>query len=144
MAREDLGQVAGIEQEYASPWNPALLAAELAFPGSIALVTVDLEGEIFGWCCARSAGGEAELLKIAVRPDRRGAGIAGALLRHLEQILIDHKVETIFLEVRSQNEPALRFYLKHGFEEVGNRPGYYANPVDDALIFKKELLSKQP
>lgn len=140
MAQKDLGYVAEIEQAYPSPWDSSMIADELAFAGSIALVGLDDAGVLVGWCCTRHALGEAELLKIAIRPDRKRAGIGALLFLHLEKILLRHSVETLFLEVRSLNKSALCFYRKHGFQDIGVRPKYYTNPEDNALIFKKTLL----
>lgn len=97
-------------------------------------------GNIVGWCCSRHHGPEAELLKIAVTGGARRRGIARELLDTLIEILTNNGVESLFLEVRSQNEPACHFYRSQGFEQVGMRPAYYANPRDNALIYRKELL----
>ena len=48
-------------------------------------------------------------------------------------------INSIFLEVRCDNEPAKKLYEKHGFSEVGRRRNYYTEPVCDALIYKAEL-----
>lgn len=140
MAQGDLGQVLAIEQESVSSWTAAQIADELSCVAGIVLVAVGGGGRIMAWCCARYVGQEAELLKIAVSADCRRSGIAGGLLLHLEKSLTELRVETVFLEVRSQNSAALHLYLKHNFIEVGVRTGYYSNPVDNALILRKELL----
>jgi ribosomal-protein-alanine N-acetyltransferase len=139
LALGDLGQVAEIEQQSVSPWTAAQIADELSCATGTARVAVDAEGRVLGWCCARYIGPEAELLKIAVSSDSRRSGIAGRLLLHLEKCLAELQVETIFLEVRSRNSAALHLYLKHNFIEVGVRTGYYSDPADNALIFRKEL-----
>lgn len=138
MAQDDLGPVSEIEEEYPSPWTPPMITVELSLPLSITLVAVDVDGNVSGWCCARFTHDEAELLKIAVHPGKRRMGIADGLLLHLEKILLRNNVKTLFLEVRSQNAPAVDLYRKHGFVRVGERPGYYADPVDSALILKKK------
>ncbi|WP_136805954.1 ribosomal protein S18-alanine N-acetyltransferase [Desulfosediminicola flagellatus] len=140
MGLGDLPHISQIEQDYPSPWALAQLSSELTYADGISLVAEDESGIIIGWCSARFAAPEAELLKIAVHHDRRGEGIAGLLLGHLLDALSHKNVETLFLEVRSQNRSALRFYRNHGFIQVGERPGYYADPKDNALIFSKELL----
>jgi ribosomal-protein-alanine N-acetyltransferase len=140
MVLSDQDQIAEIEQESMSPWTAAQVAEELYSVAGFACVAVNAEGRILAWCCARYVGTEAELLKIAVSTGCRRSGIAGRLLLHLEKCLLGLKVETVFLEVRSQNTAAIYLYLKHNFIEVGVRTGYYSDPVDDALIFKKELL----
>lgn len=143
MAPGDLGPVAEIEEAYPSPWTAALIFSELNFPDSVTLVAVDEESCVCGWCCARFVEDEAELLKIAVHPESRRAGVGDELLWHLEKSLIGHNVKEVFLEVRSKNEPAVSLYRKHGFNEVGLRTRYYVDPFDDALILKKELPQSQ-
>ncbi|MDD4617221.1 MAG: ribosomal-protein-alanine N-acetyltransferase, partial [Alphaproteobacteria bacterium] len=46
-----------------------------------------------------------------------------------------------FLEVASDNTPALRLYKKSGFREVGLRPGYYARKKGavDAVLMALDL-----
>lgn len=139
MALADREQVVAIELESPSPWAMAQISDELQYAGSVSLVAEDGAGEIYGWCCARSVADEAELLKIAVRSDLRRRSVAARLLCSLEDILMRSSVRELFLEVRSQNVPALHFYRKHGFGEVGRRIGYYSDPAEDALILKKQL-----
>ena len=43
-------------------------------------------------------------------------------------------IRAVFLEVRESNDPAKRLYERAGFETVGRRTGYYAHPVEDALV----------
>jgi ribosomal-protein-alanine N-acetyltransferase len=50
---------------------------------------------------------------------------------------------SVHLEVRSSNAPALAFYAALGFEEVGRRPRYYADPVEDALLLRLGLLETE-
>lgn len=134
MAPFDVEPIAEMERESPSPWTPAQIAGELVYSGSIALVAVSPEGNLYGWCCARYLGDEAELLKIAVRSEKRRSGTGDLLLETLQVLLAAKGIMNIFLEVRSRNMPALQLYRKHGFKVVGERPGYYSNPKDDALI----------
>jgi ribosomal-protein-alanine N-acetyltransferase len=137
----DIDRIVLLEQDGLSPWDRDALVREIEFESGVQFV---LEGEgcgdIIGWCCSRWFDTEAELLKITVMKGKRRDGIASALLAHLVRHLAVHGVATLFLEVRADNLPALRFYRKHGFNEVGRRRGYYADPADDALIFSKDLL----
>jgi ribosomal-protein-alanine N-acetyltransferase len=43
------------------------------------------------------------------------------------------------LEVRISNRPALDLYMKHGFEQVGRRRGYYEKPKEDAILMTLEF-----
>ena len=136
----DIDRLAVLEAEDPSAWNGVDIRRELDRADGLQAVAVEGDGgDVVGWCCSRYVGVEAELLKIAVLDRHRRSGIASALLAHLESRLVGKGVRTLFLEVRSQNHPALQLYRKHGFAEVGRRRKYYSSPDDDALILSKEL-----
>ena len=50
--------------------------------------------------------------------------------------------ESLLLEVRPSNAPALRLYRNFGFQEVGRRKGYYPASTgrEDALVMRKSLV----
>ncbi len=138
MGRDDCRGVLALEAENLSPWTEALLAAELAFQGAVLLVAEE-RGAIVGWLGARVLQPEAELLKIAVQREKRRRGVAGGLLSALYRELVQGGCRELFLEVRSQNVGAVKFYLAEGFTQIGRRSLYYREPDDDALVLKKQI-----
>lgn len=133
---EDLAAIVEIERlSLPDPWSELAWRAEVGHAGSLVLVA----GEpLQGYAGFRHGPGEAELLRIAVQPRARRGGVATALL---EQGLADLRAAgavTCHLEVRADNGPALAFYRRHGFAEVGRRPGYYAAGTD-ALLLSRTL-----
>ncbi|WP_169309011.1 ribosomal protein S18-alanine N-acetyltransferase [Desulforhopalus sp. IMCC35007] len=135
-----------IEQQTFSPWSQSSLIEELHQDRGVVFVAEEaadlcISGidRILGWCACRFCVPEAELLKIAVHTRARRQGLAIHLLKHLEQFLVSKGVDTLFLEVRSQNQSALNLYVKSGFLQVGKRSGYYSNPEDNALIYRKKI-----
>jgi [ribosomal protein S18]-alanine N-acetyltransferase len=48
------------------------------------------------------------------------------------------------LEVRRSNEAARQLYERFGFSVVGVRHGYYSNPVEDALVLRRDDLTPEP
>ena len=44
----------------------------------------------------------------------------------------------IFLEVRESNKAALLFYQKEKFIEIARRKNYYHEPVENAIVMKRE------
>ncbi|BHH86326.1 hypothetical protein LA52FAK_46150 [Desulforhopalus sp. 52FAK] len=144
MLDTDLAEVVCIEQQNKSPWSPKALADELRQERGVVLVA-ELDNTpanrpcVVGWCASRYLAPEAELLKIAVSVELRKHGVASSLLSCLCNLLSEKGVETLFLEVRSQNQSALSFYKKTGFLQTGERIGYYSDPVDVALLFQKIL-----
>ncbi len=132
----DLGAIVEIERlSLPDPWGEAAWRAEVEHAGSLVLAA----GEpLQGYAGFRQGPGEAELLRIAVHPRARRGGVATALL---EQGLADLRAAdaaTCHLEVRADNGPALAFYRRHGFAEVGRRRRYYAGGAD-ALLLSRTL-----
>jgi [ribosomal protein S18]-alanine N-acetyltransferase len=96
-------------------------------------------GEVAGFIVARRIASDAEILNFAVRPGLRRQGLGAALLNAALFWAQELSAEKVILEVRVSNDAALRFYKRHNFQTVGRRAGYYASPVEDAL-----LLSRSP
>ena len=71
--------------------------------------------------------------------DSQRRGAASQLLVNLLAVLSELGVAHINLEVRASNHPALALYRRHGFRETGRRVGYYAEPVEDAVMMALDL-----
>lgn len=78
---------------------------------------------------------ECELLNFAVLNEKRGKGIGKELLKTSLSDKFLHS-SNIFLEVRESNTPAISLYKKMGFESIGTRKNYYANPQENAVLMK--------
>lgn len=135
-----------LELQSHSPWSLSSLVDEIEQERGLVLVAESTSRDksvpvVVGWCACRYIVPEAELLKIAVNTCARRQGIATELLKHLSRFLFQSSIETLFLEVRSQNQSALKFYLKNGFLHIGERAKYYSNPDDNASLFKKEIVT---
>ena len=118
------------------PWSRNQFAEELIRSRGKALVVCGREP--CGYVFFRFIDQEAELLQLAVKPAWMGQGIGGQLLCSGIKQLASRGVRTCFLEVRKENVRARRFYQRHGFVAIGRREKYYGQPVDDAVVMKKE------
>ena len=96
---------------YASRLSESFLVFE-AEAGIVAYIIYDSEGHI---------------ISMAVKTSHRRNGIGTELFRHALE-----NVESLWLEVRSKNYGAIRFYEKMGMRAVGKANDYYDG--DDALI----------
>lgn len=134
-----MADVFALEQSTLSPWTSAMLYSELEMSSSRQFVAVASSGKVLGWCCCRLVPPEAELLKIIAGDGARRSGVGSSLLNSICQELKKNQILMLFLEVRSQNRAALRFYEKHRFHQVAQRANYYSNPSDDALILQYKL-----
>jgi ribosomal-protein-alanine N-acetyltransferase len=132
---------------------PAILAIEREAPGaahwtrdqynqlvSSGVVLVAAEaGRPCGCVCAQTVAGEWELENVVVATGFLRRGIASELMRGLIQRAKNEAASAILLEVRESNLAARGLYEKHGFREVGRRPAYYNDPVEDAILYTLRL-----
>ncbi|ESA55307.1 ribosomal protein S18-alanine N-acetyltransferase [Streptococcus pyogenes] len=89
--------------------------------------------KLLGFLAIQDLAGEVEMTQIAILPSHQGLGLASQLMTHLGSIESD-----IFLEVRESNHRAQGLYQKFGFKFIGKRPDYYRNPIETALLMKRE------
>ena len=113
-----------------SPWKLEQIEADLEQASSTYFLALD-EGQVLGFVAIQETLYEAEVLQIAVKPAFQGQGLAQQLLAQLP----DQK--EIFLEVRVSNLPAQGLYKKMHFEEIARRKNYYHDPIEDAVIMKR-------
>lgn len=116
---------------FADAWSKPAICELLAGPGVFVFHTKD------GFVMARAAGGEAEILTLAVRPAARGKGLGRALITAMAAHAQGLGAGAIFLEVGDDNPAALALYAGLGFERVGRRKGYYAGK--DASVLRAAL-----
>jgi len=133
-------QIAGASSE-GSQWAPEDYASLATRPGFLLLVA-DSNSGVSGFLAARSAGGEAEVLNLAVNPTQRRAGIGSALLTAALQRFEQQRLDSVYLEVRNSNAAAMGLYSKHGFSVANRRKNYYRDPVEDAICMMKKLTDR--
>ena len=120
-------------------WTADDYRSEIANDNSIVL-GARIAGVLAGMLVARIVPGaenfDAELYNIAVQTGSRRHGVGSLLLTDLIDRLRGREVESLWLEVRESNRPAVDFYEKHGFKAEITRPNFYSNPVENALIMR--------
>ena len=82
---------------------------------------------------------EMHLLKIAVDGNFHGQGYGRLLMDKVVEVAREAEMESVLLEVRPTNEPAVGLYRKTGFETIGVRKGYYVDTKEDALVMRLML-----
>ncbi len=114
-------------QSFDRPWGLMEFERLMAEENTLTHVAAASAGpqQLAGFVLSRLAADEAEVLSIAVSPERRGEGIAGRLLSAHREMLRFERVRMLFLEVEEGNAPALALYRREGFEEVSRRDAYY-------------------
>jgi [ribosomal protein S18]-alanine N-acetyltransferase len=123
---------------FTDPWSEASFREALTSAWTFGLVAETARGPA-GYMIGREVAGTGEVLNLAVAPEFRRRGIAGALLEAGLAAFRRRHVDEVFLEVRESNRSAQALYLGRGFRAVGQRAGYYRNPKEDALVLRLAL-----
>lgn len=143
MAEADLAAVLAIERaSFPVPWTLATFTGLLRRENTRLWVAVE-SGVVVGYAAVWMVADQAELGDIAVAAERRGRGIGTRLLEAVMAEMTASGIRELFLEVRVSNRSAQRLYARHGFRQVGRRPGYYSRPKEDALVLRL-LLDPRP
>jgi [ribosomal protein S18]-alanine N-acetyltransferase len=145
-------RLAAIEQLcHVTPWSLGMLmrSDELAYWSracvSSPLMPTDIhqyEPIVQAYIVCMPLATEWELLNLTVAPEYQGQGMGSALLHAAILSAASVEVETIFLEVRASNAPAISVYQKAGFQTVGVRKHYYATHTvqrEHALVMQLVL-----
>ena len=103
------------------------------------LVAIDnIESKVVGYIGCEVLVDHADITAVATDKNHLKQGIASSLLKALEQHLQEKQIESIFLEVRTSNIPAINLYTKLNYNKISTRAKYYDN-LEDANIMKKDL-----
>ena len=149
MTDDDLEVVIGLAASLktAPQWPRVVYEAAVdlsVLPPRVALVA-ELDAQIIGFAIASFIPPEAELETIAVLPRRQRRGAGSDLFRELCRELASREVREISLEVRASNLAAREFYRTHSFLEFAERPAYYPNTGESAILMRAHIpiLSKR-
>lgn len=124
----------------AGAWSRASLAEELDGPGRWYVGAQDrVSGELVGYAGLWFDGYDGQVMTIGTRPDAQGRGVGRLLLDALLARARELRATDVLLEVRVDNEPALRLYESAGFARFGRRKGYYQPENVDAWTMRLRL-----
>lgn len=113
-------------------WHAEFFASQLLLPGHFALLSPEGAGMIM----ARVSADEAEVLTLAVMPERRRTGTGSALLRAAIARCARLGASQLYLEVSANNTAARALYSAVGFTGIGLRKRYYPDG-SDALVLSR-------
>jgi [ribosomal protein S18]-alanine N-acetyltransferase len=137
----DLPSVMVIEGELFGDeaWSEGMFWSELAERETRSyLVEEDEAGVLCGYAglCAY-APYEAYVQTMAVAPDQRRRGLGQQLLTALLDEAARRSCPHVDLEVRADNDSAIRLYERNGFTRLGVRHGYYQPSGTDAVVMRR-------
>lgn len=121
------------------PWPKAAFIREVAAMHT-RYVAARVGGTLVGYAgmarLGRTPPFEYEIHTIGVDPEFRGRGIGRAMMDVLLEFTGPDAV--VYLEVRTDNEPAIGLYTSLGFVTVGLRKRYYRASGADAYTMRRE------
>ena len=139
MRPSDLDRVMEIElQCFTMPWSEATFRGLMRRPDADLFVAEEAN-EVVGYTVFWCVLDQGELGNVSVSPGWRRRGIGEGLVRAVLSSARRRGVREIFLEVRVSNTGAQKLYERFGFMEVGRRRNYYMEPVEDALVMRRDL-----
>ncbi len=126
-------------------WTYQTLVEMLAQDSMDMLMVYKQEGKadnnkVIGYCLYQVIFEQAEILRIGTHPDYQRQGIASQIFAQLNEELMSNQVESLLLEVRADNAPAIALYEQQAFAVIHTRKNYYQvphQPAVDALIMQR-------
>lgn len=125
--RDDLRSILRIEKASFArdAWDREIFLDYLARSEKSLFLAAIIDGAVAGYVVACQRETRAEVDSIAVTPAKRGHGVAGTLLKRVIERLRRRGFKTVSLNVRIENQAAIRLYRKLGFQRVRRVNGYY-------------------
>jgi [ribosomal protein S18]-alanine N-acetyltransferase len=132
----DLRAVYRIAQlSFPIPWPLDELRRELTRPFSeLRVLRSSTRSVVLAFLNHWRVADELQIMNIAVDPEQRRRGYGSALLADLLATARTQSITAVTLEVRRSNRGAINLYERHGFRQVGVRPRYYSDNLEDALV----------
>jgi ribosomal-protein-alanine N-acetyltransferase len=125
----DIQRVMEIErQAFPKGRYPKELILEYARRYPEGFIVVELESDLVGYMIFNREG---HIFSMAVKPSFRRKGLGRMMFAHARE----HAEDKLWLEVRSRNSGAIRFYENMGMRIRGKVPKYY--DTDDALVMEE-------
>jgi len=117
-----------------------------AFAGerdAIALVAETGDGELVGFVIVHvervAAGWRGYVVTLDVAAEWRRKGLAGRLMREAETRTVAAGARWMELHVHTENDAAIRFYERLGYERISMVRRFYGAKGLDAFVYRKEI-----
>ena len=139
MTLEDIDRVMVIESRtFIAPWNKEQMLYEINENQFANMAVILVNNEVVGFYDYWHTFDSASIAQIAVDPLFQRQRLGSMLLEEIIKDCRAKKIRTITLEVRKNNEKAVKLYTKYGFNTVLTKEKYYSNG-DDALYMTMEI-----
>ena len=137
----DVAAIVTLEAEAfpeAERWTQGSWASEIDADDRLVLVGRDASGDVIAAATFQCIEDVADLHRIMISDACRGRGYARRLMMAGMQWAAALGARRILLEVRQDNEVAIRLYKRHDFTPIGTRLDYYG-PGVHAVVMAADL-----
>lgn len=142
MQQEDVDAVMEIDMVVEEvPWTPNIFSDCIKV--GYGCWVLSEENKVIGYGLLSVSASEGHILKLAVKPSYYRQGLGTRMMKHLLNQAKRQAAESVYLEVRLSNQPAIELYHKLGFTQIGERKDYYPSKKDgreDALVLSISLV----
>ncbi len=142
MNLSDLDDVYYLENEvYQYPWSKKIIK-DCIMQQYDCYVAMK-EFYLIGYVIFQVISIETHILNLTVKEAYRRNGLANEFLEIVISESNIRKSNSIILETRLNNYPAINLYKKHHFYQIGIRKDYYQSKNEkreDALVYRKDLI----
>jgi diamine N-acetyltransferase len=114
-----------------------------------AFLVVEQEDQLVGFAKiildraqAEVPGPACEIEKFYIHPDQKGQGLGRALMIFCENWILSAGFQEVWLGVWENNQPAINFYQRMGFQAVGTHVFVLGNDAQTDLVLHKTLGAK--
>lgn len=112
------------DPKFGEAWTVEQCRSTMLLPGTNLIAAIDNE-KVLAFAMWLTVLENSELLLLAVVPQVQNSGIGRKLLEEWTDNCVNNDAQNQFIEVRENNN-AVGFYKKFGFNVIGKRADYYS------------------
>ncbi len=136
--RSDLKRIVELEEELLKETvGEEMLASELHNKFAYFYVAT-FNDEVIGYLSCWMVEGVVDIINVVIDKKYQHFGYGQALFQKMEEDAKKNNCFEIMLEVKENNNQAIKFYLRQGYEQISIRKKYYQDRTN-ALIMKKVI-----
>lgn len=136
----DISKIYQIEKDsFKHPWNISQIKSELIRIKNYN-ICIKENNNLLAYTFCRVESDFLEIMKIASTKSLRRKGLANLIMSKLNDFCIKKGINSIYLEVNSNNFEAINFYKKNGFKTDSIRKNYYQKSREDAILMSKKII----
>lgn len=129
-----------VNESSPDPWKRNFFSSELDVDNSVFIICIEEDsGIVVGFLIFRLFVDFIEIINIAVRKKYRMKGVGREMMDYLYDSAKRKNIGEVYLEVRESNFVARKFYNQCDFSIVSKRNFYYKNPLEHALVLKRNI-----